>query len=162
MITFVGVIFVKYEYDYGHSLKFGGWAKSIPDSIDFVDYWFNLFLSKTKAQIEEHKANTINAFHWTRWKEDFESFVDMYQPFDGVEVYYELERSWFARYMQYLVCGLQLPSAEIARWYGKDQFREIIRNWFRYHTFGGNLFVEYVISEHGGLPPGAIVTNVGR
>ena len=150
---------MRFDYDFTLVRKLGAWARELPDNIDFVDYWFNLSFSKTKFKIEEHPANKINAFHWTRWQEDFEEFVDYYQPIEGGELFYAQEREWFAMYMQYLVCAYQVSSNTIAEFYGKGIYRDILLKWNKYHTFGADQFVENVAEKYG-LP--SRVTNVVR
>ena len=152
-ITWKWVIIVNLKFDVESNTvkKLAQWAIALPDTIDFIDYWYNLSLSETKSKIESSIANNINAFHWTRWKEDFEEFVDGYklQPGEGFS---EQEREWFAMYSQYLVYELQLSSREIALYYGKGMFVELMRGWFKYHTFGTNLFMDH-FTERFGLPP---------
>ena len=133
-------------------MKFYIWAERLPDKIDFIDYWYNLFLSKTKAQIESSPADNINAFHWTRWREDFEEFTDGYEPLPG-ESYSSNMRQWFGQYMQFLVYGLDTPSKIIAEHYGKGVFFDTMEDWFRYHTFGVDQFIQ-TFTETYGLPPG--------
>ena len=143
---------LKFEYNLTIVRKLAQWAIDLPNNIDFLDYWYNLSLSETKYKIESSVANNINAFHWTRWKEDFEEFVDGYKPQPG-DGFSEQEREWFAMYSQYLVCELQISSKEIAVHYGKDMFVRLMKGWFKYHTFGTNLFMDH-FSEKFGLPPG--------
>lgn len=138
------------EFNFGIVLKLGDWASNLPEDIDFIDYWYNLSLSKTKAQIESDPTHKINAFHWTRWKEDFEEFVDKYEIKPG-EAYEPDEREWFALYMQYLVYGLQMSGKQIAEHYGKNVFVAMMNGWYRYHTFGVDLFIE-TFAEKFGLP----------
>ena len=149
MITSPGVITLSFEYDFTLVRKFCAWARELPDNMDFVDYWFRLSLSQTKFKIEEHPANRINAFHWTRWKEDFEHFVDCYQPVASDEPFYAQEREWFAMYSQYLVYAFQVSSRAIAEFYGKGVFRDILLNWHKYHTFGADQFVGNVVAKYG-------------
>lgn len=138
----------RFEYDFITVLKFYTWAERLPDEIDFVDYWYNLFLSETKARIESSIADNINAFHWTRWREDFEIYVDGYKPLDGVG-YTPAIRQWFAQYMQFLVYALDAPSKQIAEHYGKSVFQDTVGDWFQYHTFGTNKFVQDFTEKHG-------------
>ena len=140
------------EFNFTTVLKFGGWAESLPDDIDFLDYWYNLFLSKTKAQIESSILDNINAFHWTRWREEFEEYIDGYKPIPGNGYDSEI-RLWFGEYMQYLVYGLDTPSFKIASHYKKDVFQSVFDDWFVYHTFGVDQFIEN-FTERFGLPPG--------
>jgi hypothetical protein len=137
--------------DFGAVLKFGDWAINLSDEIDFIDYWYNLTLSRTKAQIESDPMSSINAFHWTRWQEDFEEFVDKYQPKAG-NGFTQSQREWFAAYTHYLVCALGLPSKAVAVHYGAEKFTNLMDGWSRYHTFGVDQFVESFISEYG-TPP---------
>ena len=150
---------MKYEFDFGAVIKLGDWAANLDDDTDFIDYWYSLSLSDTKRGIESNPMNKINAFHWTRWKEDFEEFVDGYSiiPGDG---YSSREREWFAMYTQYLVYAFQVSSSFLAGHYGKETYRDIIADWYRYHTFGVDQFAENIASKHG-LPPGAEVIRLG-
>jgi len=143
------------EFDFAIVLKFGSWASELPDDVDFIDYWFNLFLSQTKALIDSNPMHKINAFHWTRWQEDFEQFVDGYKPTHGASFSAD-QREWFACYMQYVVYGLQLTAKQIAEHYGKDVFLDVMRGFSRYHTFGVDLFVETFAGKFG-LPSGRTV-----
>ena len=140
---------MRFEYDFILVRKFAAWARNLPDNIDFIDYWYNLSLSETKHKIEEHPANKINAFHWTRWQEDFEQYVDSYVPIISDELFYYQEREWFAMNMQYLVYAFQVPSREIASYYSKDLHREIFFDWHKYHTFGVDQFVENIVIKYG-------------
>ena len=140
------------EYEFVTVLKFYCWAEQLPNDVDFIDYWYNLFLSKTKAQIESSIADNINAFHWTRWQEDFEEYTDGYQPQPG-DGYSADMRQWFGQYMQCLVYGLDTPSRQIAEHYGKEVFLATMEDWFRYHTFGVDQFIQN-FAERFGLPPG--------
>ena len=149
---------MNYELEFTTVLKLGDWAANLPDDVDFIDYWYHLSLSATKHEIESNFMNKINAFHWTRWKEDFEEYTDGYQPVGG-EGFSATEREWFAMYTQYLVYALQASSGSLAKHYGKDTYRDIMDNWFKYHTFGVDQFVENITMKHG-LPP--CVTTVSR
>ena len=142
---------LRFEYDYNTVLKLYMWAQRLPDDVDFIDYWYNLFLSDTKARIDDDN-NNLGSFWLTRWMEDFEQFYDKYErkPGDGFS---ENERIWFAMYTQYLVYELQLSSKEIALHYGKQMFINLMDEWFKYHTFGTNLFMDH-FAEMFGLPPG--------
>ena len=157
-IIWLVVIFMRYEFEFGTVLKLGDWAANLPDDIDFIDYWYHLSLSATKSEIESNYMNNINAFHWTRWKEDFEEFADGYRIVAG-EGFSAAEREWFAMNMQYLVYAFQVSSSFLAKHYGKCTYRNIMDNWFKYHTFGVDQFVESITAKHG-LPPG--VTTVDR
>ena len=146
------MITLNLEYDFTTVRKLGAWAKSLSDEVDFIDYWYNLFLSETKYKIEESIMNNINSFHWTRWQEDFEEFVDKYKPITGTENFYANEREWFAVYMQYLIYAFQIPGKNIALFYGKDVFKDIISDWHKYHTFGADQFVENITEKYGLSP----------
>ena len=137
-----------YEFDFGTVWKLGQWASNLPDDIDFIDYWYNLFLSATKKRIDKNIVNKINAFHWTRWQEDFEEFVDKYKPLRG-DGFGADARDWYGMYMQYLVYAFKLPGEDIARFYGKDVFAHVMNGWTRYHTYGVDLFVETIVSRYG-------------
>ena len=143
---------MKLEYEFGTVLKLAHWAEELDDSIDFIDYWYNLALSKTKWLIESDMANRINAFHWTRWKEDFEQFEEKYDPKYG-NGYSGAERSYFAMYSQYLVYSLQLYSKELAEYYGKSGFQKLMDCYNQYHCIGSNLFADK-FAEKFGLPAG--------
>ena len=154
------VIFVKFEFEFGTVLKLGDWAANLADDVDFIDYWYHLSLSRTKYEIESDFMNKINAFHWTRWKEDFEEYVDGYQKVAG-EGFSASEREWFAMYTQYMVYAFQISSKDLALHYGKDTYQKIMGNFFKYHTFGVDQFVENISMKHG-LPPGVVtVSRVG-
>jgi hypothetical protein len=143
---------MKFNFEFVTVIKLGDWAANLDDDIDFIDYWFHLSLSQTKYKIESDIMNNINAFHWNRWKEDFEIFVDGYAIVKG-EGYSAPEREWFAMYVQYLVYAFQVSSRFLAEYYGKPVFRDIMKDWFKYHTFGVDQFVERIIIKHG-LPAG--------
>ena len=114
-----------FNYEFTTVWKLGNWAEALSDDTDFLDYWYNLFLSETKYKIEKNIVNKINAFHWTRWQEDFEEFVDGYIPQNGTGFASDV-RGWFAKYMQYLVFAFQIPGKEIASFYSKDIFGKIL------------------------------------
>ena len=132
--------------------KFSSWAGSLSGDIDFIDYWYNLYLSKTKTRIDSNPADNINAHYWTRWQEDFEEFVDGYIPRQG-EGFIEADREWFASYMQYLIYAIQMSSKDIANYYGKEVFTQVISSAPAYHTFGVDLFIEHFVDRFG-LPSG--------
>ena len=160
MIIWLAVISMKFDFEFVTVLKLGDWAASFEDNIDFIDYWYKLSLSRTKYEIESDIMNKINAFHWTRWQEDFEVFVDGYNVVVG-EGYSASQREWFAMYSQYLVYAFQASSAFLAEYYGKDTYRDIMADWFKYHTFGIDQFVENIVIKYG-LPPGvASVQRIG-
>ena len=143
---------MKYELEFGTVLKLGDWAANLADDIDFIDYWYHLSMSRTKHEIESDFMNKINAFHWTRWKEDFEEFTDGYQTLSG-EGYSSAEREWFAMYTQYLVYAYQSSSSALASHYGIGTYHDIMGNWHKYHTFGVDQFAENIAAKYG-LPPG--------
>jgi len=149
---------MKFEFSEITVSKMASWAEHLPEDIDFIDYWYNLFLSKTKARIESDPMDNINAFYWNRWKNDFEIYVDKYDPIPGNGRHAE-ERFFFGWYMQYVVYALRTPSCRIAEYYGKDVFQKVLDGWFKYHTFGSNLFMVH-FSDNFGLPPE--VTEVFR
>ena len=150
---------MKFEFEFGTVLKLGDWAAGLADDIDFIDYWYNLSLSRTKHAIESNIMNKINAFHWTRWKEDFEEFNDGYQKLEG-EGFSGVEREWFAMYTQYLVYAFQVSSSTLAKYYGKDTYVAIIADWFKYHTFGVDQFAENIATKHGLPPEASTVTRL--
>ncbi|MCL2124384.1 MAG: hypothetical protein FWH33_00155 [Oscillospiraceae bacterium] len=145
---------MKFEYSDITVSKMGAWAESLADDIDFIDYWFNLFMSKTKARIESDPMDNINAFYWNRWKNDFEIYVDKYTPIPG-NGYHVEERFFLGWYMQYVVYALRVPSKLIAEFYGKEVFRQVLDGWFKYHTFGSNLFMVHFVDKFG-LPPDVV------
>ncbi|MCL2158995.1 MAG: hypothetical protein FWH48_06285 [Oscillospiraceae bacterium] len=151
---------MKFEYNLGTVLKFQDWAENLPDDADFVDYWYNLFLSQTKEKIEESMLNNINAFWWNRWRNDFETYVDAYVPISGNGQTPDI-RNWFAQYMQYLVYALQLPSKKIAEFYGKGAFEAVAKMYPKHHCYGADYFVNSFIGEFGLPPEVASVTPVG-
>jgi len=140
-------------------MKFSAWAEELPDDIDFIDYWYNLFLSTTKEQIEADPTSNVNAFYWPFWRNNFELHIDSYNPIDG-EGFFAVERAWFARYMQYLVYSLKLTSREIAGFYSKDVFRDVMHSWFSYHTLGVDQSINTFV-ERFGKPAEAIVHPMG-
>ena len=139
---------MKYEYSFTIVSKLSSWAESLSDNIDFIDYWYNLALSKTKADSDRDVMHRINSFYWTIWQENFEVYVDGYVPLKG-EGYDPDNRSFFGRYMQYLVYAFQLPSRNIAEFYGKDIYASIMRGMPRYHTMGSDSFVESIVEKYG-------------
>ena len=143
---------MKFEYSDATVFKMSSWAEHLPNDIDFIDYWYNLFLSETKAKIESHPMNNINAFYWNRWRNDFEIYVDEYSPIPG-DGFQAEERFFLGWYMQYVVYAMQIPSRQIAEHYGKDVFQKVLNGWFKYHTFGSNLFMVHFVDNFG-LPPG--------
>ena len=151
--TWRAAIILNLEFHFNTVLKFYAWAERLPDNIDFIDYWYNLYLSKTKARIESSLADNINAFHWTRWQEDFEVFTDGYKPLPG-HGYTANMRQWFGQYMQFLVYGLDTPSRLLAEHYGKDVFLDTMEDWFKYHTFGADQFVQNFAEKYG--TPGSV------
>ena len=104
---------LKYEYDLTTVFKLSEWSEALPETIDFIDYWYNFCLSDTKSWIETYIGNKINAFDWTRWQNDFEVFSEMYRPIQG-ESFSGEERSWFAAFTQYLVYAFQTCSKTLA------------------------------------------------
>ena len=94
----------------------------------------------------------VNAFDCTIWQENFEEFVDGYVPIAG-EGYDPDTRSFFARYMQYLIYAFQIPSRPIAEFYGKHGYERIILGIPRYHCFGSDAFVQEIAEKYG-VPPG--------
>jgi hypothetical protein len=145
---------MKYEYSFTIISKLSSWAENLPDDIDFIDYWYNLAISKTKADSDSDIMHRINAFNWTIWQENFEEYVDGYVPIPG-EGYDSDNRSFFGRYIQYLVYAFQLPGKDIAEFYGKDIFRKIMLGMTKYHVMGSDSFVENIVEKYG-LPPGVI------
>ena len=151
---------LRFEYDYGTVIKFYDWAENLSDDLDFVDYWYNLFLSQTKEKIESGISRNINAFHWTRWKNDFEIYVDKYAPQKGDGFFPDL-RNWYAHYMQCLVYALQIPSREIAEFYGKSVFDYATKMFYKYHCYGIDYFIRSFTEKYG-LPAGtAEILKIG-
>ena len=151
---------MKFEYNLGTVLKFQDWAENLPDDVDFIDYWYNIFLSKTKEGIEESMLNNINAFWWNRWRNDFEKYVDGYVPVTGDGINPDI-RNWVAQYMQYLVYALQVPSKRIAEFYGKKVFDAVAKMYSKYHCYGVDYFVNSFVSEFGLPPEVTEITSVG-
>ena len=143
---------LRFKYDALITLKLGRWAEVLSNRIDFIDYWYNLFLSESKIYIDEPDKGNLASFWINRWKNDFEIYVDQYKPKEG-EGYCETERHYFAMYSQYLVYEFQTPSKNIAQLYGKPMFEWIMKHYNRFHCFGSNLFIEYFVNEWG-LPTG--------
>jgi len=142
----------RFEYDIWIVRKLAAWAEAkLTDDVDFIDYWYNLFLSQTKTFIDEPDIGNLSSFGIVRWKNDFEVYIDGYSPKKGVGFCGE-ERCYFATYSQYLVYELQTPSKVIAEYFGKDMFHWLMKN-YRFHTIGTNLFMQYFV-EKWGLPPG--------
>ena len=79
-------------------------------------------------------------------------YVDGYVPLEG-EGYDPDSRSFFGRYMQYLVYAFQLPSRAIAEFYGKGIYRKIMLGMPKFHTMGSDSFVENIVEKYGS-PPG--------
>ena len=145
---------MKNEYCFTIVSKLSSWAESLSNEIDFIDYWYNLSLSKTKSDIDSDVMNKINAFAWTIWQENFEEYVDGYTPIKGEG--YDLDnRSFFGRYMQYLVYAFQLPSKTIAEHYGIEVYRNIMLGMPKYHTMGSDSFVENIVDKYG-MPPNVL------
>ena len=142
---------MKYEYELATVLKLGDWAANLPDDIDFIDYWYNLAMSGTKAEIESDFMNSINAFHWTVWQDRFEELTDSYRKVNG-EGFAASEREWFANYTQYLVYAFQVPSSYIAKHYGRQFYIDIMNGWTKYHTLGVDQFVDNIVAKYGMLP----------
>ena len=151
---------MKYEYSYTIVSKLSSWAESLSDNTDFIDYWYNLALSKTKADSDSDIMHRINAFSWTIWQENFETYVDGYVPLEG-EGFDPDNRSFFGRYMQYLVYAFQLPSRAIAEFYGKDVYRKIMLGMPKYHTMGADSFVENIIAKYSAPPEAARIEVIG-
>ena len=143
-----------FDCEFTTIIKLGDWAASLSDSVDFIDYWYNLAQSKVKWEIESYFMNTINAFHWGVWQDRFEGLVDCYVPKSG-EGFSSFEREWFAHYTQYLVCALQLSSNDIAKYYGRQFYSDLMHGWSRYHTLGVDQFVHVIASQYG-LPTGVV------
>ena len=134
-----------YEYEYVTVSKLSDWAESLPDDIDFLDYWYHLSTSDIKHSIEVSILNKINAFEWTRWQEDFE---EVYSPKPG-EGYDKELRFWFADFSQMLVYAFQVSSKDIAIYYGKDGFSKTLDKWYQYHTFGTDHAISRFIETFG-------------
>jgi len=144
---------LRFEYDYLITMKLSQWAEyRIQDDTDFIDYWYNLFLSESKKAIDEPETGNLASFGVARWKNEFEIYVDKYTPIHGMGFFGE-ERCYLATYAQYLVYELQTPSKVIAELYGKPMLGWMMEHYNRFHTFGSNLFMQYFTDEWG-LPPG--------
>lgn len=128
--------------------KMRRFAESLPDDVDFADYWYNFAVSKTKEEIDGSIINNINAFHWTRWKEDFEVYVDGYTPIKGNGLH-DHWRGWFAAYTQPFIDVFDLPAREIFTFYGKEKFTKMLDMYPRAHCYGVDCFIDDVIDEFG-------------
>ncbi|MDR2569093.1 MAG: hypothetical protein LBD23_02185 [Oscillospiraceae bacterium] len=143
---------MKFEYNFTIVSKLSRWAENLPDNIDFIDYWYNLALSKTKADSDSNVMHKINSFNYTIWQENYEEFIDGYTPIIGEG--YDLDsRAFFGRYIQYLMYAFQLSGKEIAEYYGKEIYRKIMLGMPKYHTMGSDAFVEDIVKKYG-IPPG--------
>ena len=148
-ITCRRVTLMRYEYAYVTVSKLSEWAENLADDIDFLDYWYVLSCSELKQSIDDCITNKINAFEWTRWRNDFEK---TYSPTPGNG--YDIEtRYWFAYFTQMLVYVLQTSSKNIAEHYGRHGFERIMEKWYQYHTFGVDQTVSR-FAETFGLPDG--------
>ena len=58
-------------------------------------------------------------------------------------------RNWYAHYMQCLVYALQMPSKEIAEFYGKDIFAEATKMFYKYHCYGIDYFIRSFVEKYG-------------
>ena len=140
---------MRYEYAYVTVSKLSEWAENLADDMDFLDYWHCLSCSELKNSIDDCITNKINAFEWTRWRNDFEK---KYAPIPGCGHCKET-RYWFAYFTQMLVYSFQTSSKDIALHYGKRGYAQIMDKWYQYHTFG----IDHAISrfvETFGLPDG--------
>ncbi|MCL1863975.1 MAG: hypothetical protein FWF78_10460 [Defluviitaleaceae bacterium] len=137
-----------FEYDYFVTAKLSEWARRLPDDCDFLDYWFNFFMSDIKRGIDDKGLDNSTSFWLTRWRYDFEK---EYSPIHG-EGYFDYERAWFAMYTQYLVYELQTPSRLLANHYEIKVFKWLLERYQQYHTIGVNLFIDY-FTEEWGFPP---------
>ena len=151
---------VRPEYSFTIISKLSSWAESLPDNVDFIDYWYHLALSQTKADIDSDIMHRINSFSWTIWQENFEHYVDGYVPKAG-EGYDPDSRSFFARYMHYLVIAFGVPSRTLAELYGKEVFREIMLGMPSYHTMSSDSFVENIVERYGVPPRVSEITSIG-
>ena len=135
---------MKYEFDIIVHNKLAHYAESLSEEIDFIDYWINFCKSSVFREIESNWFARINAFHWTRWREDFEL---IYEPIKG-NGYSEKERWWYASFMHYLQYAMQSPSASIVDYYGKEVLFSLMDEWYQYHTFGVDCAIEKFIEKH--------------
>jgi len=145
------------EYELQTVYKLSDWAESLSDSVDFIDYWYNLSLSPIKYDIESDIVNKINAFDWKRWQTDFEQEYQI-KPGEGYDP--ELRR-WFAFFTQHLVYVFQISSSDIALHYGKENFANLTNKWYQYHTFGVDHAINRFVDAFG-LPPKAASFYAGR
>ena len=137
--------------------KYICWVEELADNIDFIDYWYNFYLSDTKRKLDEGKnEDNILSFWCNRWREDFEEYVDQYSPIEGEG--YSAGRMFFVYYTDYLITGLHTTSKQIAEHYGKEAFQWIMENEPVLHTIGSNLFLEYFVEQFG-LPPNATTVH---
>ena len=138
-------------------IKYSMWLNGLPKNTDILDYWYNLFLSETKACIDEDIDN-MQAFWYNRWIEDFLEYRDSYKPIVTEEPN-KVDGTYLAYYTDYLVSALNIPSREIVSHYGKESFQWIADEYYKLHTFGENLFIELFIEEFG-LPPNLIGVRI--
>ena len=118
---------------------------SVGGNFDFVDYWFNFFLSNVKDEIDKHFLLGINALWYSIWQEKFEEcyFIKDGDPLTGPERY------WFASYMEGLVFSFRCSPKIIAQYYGLDGFRRIAEGYQMFHCMGYDAFVQEIITEYG-------------
>lgn len=133
------------DYEFTTVLKLSDWAGELDGDIDFIDYWYNLFLSDVKFEIEDDFGNNINAFHWNRWKNDFET---AYEPQKG-DGFSRDKRYWFAQFTQYLIFSLKVYSRDFAIHYKKEIFSKLMADWFQFHCFGVDASIERFIDKYG-------------
>ena len=139
---------LRFEWEHSIVRKLSLYASELPNC-DFIDYWYNLFLWEDKPGLDEPHSHQIAAFWIHIWKDKFE---ETYTPIAG-EHWSEVERAWFAMYMQYLVYNFQTESKAIAEHLGKSGFSWAMQSFSKSHTMGSYAFTLQIADEFG-LPPG--------
>ena len=135
---------MKYEFDIIVHGKIANYAENLSNEDDFIDYWYNFMKSPVLREIESNMFARINAFHWTRWKEDFER---TYTPVKG-NGYSGKEKWWYSAFLHYFQYAIQSSSACIAGFYGKGVLQSLMDEWYQYHTFGVDCAIEKFIEKY--------------
>ena len=120
-------------------------TETLGENFDFIDYWYNFFLSDLKDEIDRHIMRGINALWCNIWQEDFEAgyAVKAGDPLTAARRY------WFASYMEGLVFAFRCSPNIIARFYGLDVFAEIAKGYPMYHCMGYDAFVQEIAELYG-------------
>ena len=115
------------------------------DNFDFVDYWYNWFLSPIKDEIDKDLMLGINALWISTWRKRFER---TYTVIIGDALHAE-ERYWFGSYMEGLVFAFRCSPKVIGEYYGISTFRELAFGYPMYHCMGYDAFVKRVVKYYG-------------